>query len=124
MIRTKDRFYWKDLLYLSRAQDGLRCVLSGTDYDLYQCAACSSLIRFKMNDPVRQTGQWYRIKPYEFFQLVRQYPAAGPDETQMEAVRKAPDTGAELHRCRRCASYWWKEQDEWTRADDEQIDAV
>lgn len=124
MIRTKDRFYWKDLLYLSRAQDGLRCVQSGTDYDLYRCEACSSLIRFRMTDPKRQTGQWYRMKPYEYFQLVRQYPATAPDETLMEVIRKSPDTGAELFRCRRCASYWWKEQGDWTRADDELIESA
>jgi DNA-directed RNA polymerase subunit RPC12/RpoP len=124
MIRTKDRFYWRDLLYLSRARDGLRCVQSGSDYDLYQCTACSSIIRFKMADPRQQNGQWFRIKPYEFFQLIKLYPSVMHDETKMKKHNSAPERKPNLYRCLQCASYWWKENDEWTRADDDMIEST
>ncbi len=122
MMHTKDRFYWRDLLYLSRARDALRCVQSGADYDLYQCTTCSSVIRFKLADMKHQAGQWIRIKPFEFFQLVRLYPSDKPDETRMEKLPSAPEARHELYRCRVCASHWWKDNGEWTRADDEMAD--
>ena len=119
MIRTKDRFYWKDLLYLTRARDGLRCIQSGSDYDLYQCLSCSAIIRFKMADAKQQNGLWIRIKPYEYFQIIKSYPSVIRDEVRLEKQDRVFSAQHDLYRCRDCASYWWKEKDGWTRADDE-----
>lgn len=124
MIWTKDRFYWKNLLYLSRARDDLRCVQSGQNEDVYQCKTCFALIRFRLKDLHKQTGQWIRIKPFEHEKLAVAYPAGVYQELQMEAMGMRTETGAELYRCRICASYWWKENEEWIRADDEMIESA
>ena len=73
MIRTKDRFYWSDALYLARARNELVLKEVGPQSEIFQCVHCSAFVRFFKNVAGATSGKWSRIKPYEQFQLQKKF---------------------------------------------------
>ncbi len=120
MIRTKDRFYWSDALYLARARNLLTFKESDKTSQIYQCAHCFSFVRFNTKTDGTATGHWSRIKPYEQFQLQKKYDQPMRTESLQELRRNSGRK--KLFRCGTCASHWWQQDGGWDRADDEAVD--
>ena len=120
MIRTKDRFYWSDALYLARAKNLLILRETGEDTQVYQCSCCSSFARFRSGSEKDHTGKWSRIKPYEQFQLQKKY----DQPIQTDSLKEVPrEKGKKkLYQCQICASHWWPHDGGWDHADDDAID--
>lgn len=120
MIRTKDRFYWSDALYLARAKNELILKEAGDQSEIFQCVQCSAFVRFFKNTEGARSGKWSRIKPYEQFQLHKKYPQPVQTNTLQE-VRHGSGT-KKLYQCRSCSSHWWNDHGVWDRADDEAVE--
>lgn len=110
MLRTKDRFYWSDALYLAKGRDEV--VELAQSGGLFRCIACSALFRF--------SERWSRIKPFEYFQLSKHRDSSLMNIEKMELVRVK---GAQsLYQCACCKSFWWNEGGAWNKADDEIVE--
>ncbi len=110
MLRTKDKYYWSDALYLAKGREEI-IEVSPSD-GLYRCGNCSSLFKF--------TDRWLRIKPFEQFQLAKQFGAPGVRLETMESIRE--NGNRKLFQCRSCKSFWWNESNSWNKADDEVVE--
>jgi hypothetical protein len=124
MMRTKDRFYWSDRLYMARVKDGLIPVEHRPGETIFQCRNCAAMVKFKVSDAGRKTGQWFRLKPYEHYQLMKSLDRSGNEEKVMEIIEAYKNPARKLFQCKYCASYWWKENEGWERADDEVIESA
>jgi len=117
MIRTKGQFYWSDALYLARGRDALIQVDTLDNGTLFQCVSCRAFVIFDN----RGGGTWVRLRPFVHHRHEKKY-AVGQttrSESNMEVLSQSKKT---LCRCKVCASHWWKEAEEWTKADDGMID--
>jgi len=122
MMRNKDRFYWSDKLYLARVKNELMPAEQKPDSIMYICNGCGALIRFEVSDADRHTGRWLRLKPYEHYQILKRYHLDELPAMKLEFVEAYKHPARELYQCKICASYWWKEQEDWERADDEAVE--
>lgn len=120
MIRTKNRFYWSDALYLARAKNGLVLKESGDQSEIFQCIHCSAFVRFFKNAAGATSGKWSRIKPFEQFQLKKKFFQPVHMESLKEIRRGSGRK--KLYQCQTCASHWWNDQGIWDHADDEAVE--
>ena len=120
MIRTKDRFYWSDALYLARAKNLLLLRANDEKMEIFQCVHCSAFMRFFKNAAGTASGKWSRIKPYEQFQLQKKFAQPLQTESLTEIPREKGKK--KLFQCQTCASHWWQASNGWDHADDEAVD--
>ena len=120
MIRTKDRFYWSDALYLARAKNLLFLRETSGNSEVFQCVHCSAFVRFFKNAAGTSSGKWSRIKPYEQFQLQKKFVQL----LQAESLKEIPrEKGKKkLYQCQTCMSHWWQDSGGWDHADDDAVD--
>lgn len=120
MIRTKDRFYWSDALYLARAKNLLFLKETSGNSEVFQCVHCSAFVRFFKNAAGTSSGKWSRIKPYEQFQLQKKFVQL----LQAESLKEIPrEKGKKkLYQCQTCMSHWWQDTGGWDHADDDAVD--
>jgi hypothetical protein len=120
MIRTKDRFYWSDALYLARAKNLLLLRETDEGSEVFQCVHCSAFVRFIKNATGAKSGIWSRIKPFEQFQLQKKFNQPMTAENLKEIPREKGKK--KLYQCKTCTSHWWQDRGSWDHADDEAID--
>ena len=120
MIRTKDRFYWSDALYLARAKNLLFLRETSGNSEVFQCVHCSAFVRFFKNAAGTSSGKWSRIKPYEQFQLQKKFVQL----LQAESFKEIPHEKGKkkLYQCQTCMSHWWQDTGGWDHADDDAVD--
>lgn len=119
MIRSKQKFYWSDALYLARAKNILILQSSDANGQMYRCAHCSAFSKFLITE-AHPSGRWERIKPYEHYQLIKNFGDASVSENGLDVL--IVRDGKTLYRCPECASHWWKESNGWNKADDDMLD--
>jgi hypothetical protein len=119
MMRSKEKFYWSDALYLARTKNSLTLKEQSEGSQLFQCNVCSAFARFDGSE----SGHWKRIKPYEQFQLQRKF---GSRDRQINLLTEIeqPSQGRKLYLCPNCASHWWYDDSGWNRADDGMVEAI
>lgn len=116
MIRTNGQFYWSDALYLARGRDDIFSLEEKQGKTLFQCRTCHAFVIFDLAGG----GSWKRLRPFEHHRYEKKYPAETPrDEKSLSRVAQQPRT---LCRCSVCASHWWREGEDWVKADDAMID--
>ena len=121
MLRSKEKFYWTDALYLARAKDMLILRETLPDGQIYQCRICSSFVKYVKKDNTGLSGSWQRVKPFEQFQWAKKYSDVVLQIDSLKAV-PAPER-RKLYQCGPCASHWWNDESGWNKADDEVLDS-
>ena len=118
MMRSKNRFFWSDALYLARTKDLLKKVGEEENVHIYRCVKCSAFVKFAAET---NGGAWVRVKPYEQFRLEKTYESVAMETGVMDEVMSTAKD-RKLYRCKVCASHWWNDRDGWSPTDGEEIE--